>query len=105
VYEQLESRTAALEKGLRSVAAGRVPIFFSRAGSLMTAFFHDGPVHDFKDASKCDTKTFARFFHGMLERGIYLAPSQFEAAFVSLAHSDDDIARTVKAAGEVLASL
>jgi glutamate-1-semialdehyde 2,1-aminomutase len=105
VYDELEAKAAALAEGLEKAAAKKAPFFLSRVGSLMTAFFHDGPVHDFESAAESDTKAFARFFHGMLERGIYLAPSQFEAAFVSLAHSDEDIARTVDAAADVMASM
>ncbi len=69
---------------------------------MLTLFFAPGPVRNYADACRCDTAAFARFFHGMLERGIFLPPSQFEAWFVSLAHSDDDIARTVDAAREAL---
>jgi glutamate-1-semialdehyde 2,1-aminomutase len=69
---------------------------------MFGAFFSSEPVTDYATAKKSDTKRFARFFWGMLERGIYLAPSQFEAWFVSLAHSEADIQATVEAAREVL---
>lgn len=105
VYDELEKKAAALEEGLKEAAAGRVPVFSSRVASLMTSFFHEGEVRDYTTALECDTKAFARFFHGMLASGIYLAPSQFEAAFVSLAHSDEDIARTVEVAAKVMATL
>jgi glutamate-1-semialdehyde 2,1-aminomutase len=67
---------------------------------MFTWFFTDQPVTDYESAKRSDTARFARFFRGMLERGIYLAPSQFEAAFVSAAHSEEDIRETIAAAGE-----
>jgi len=106
VYRRLESNAARLAEGLRrAFGATGQPVWISRVGSLMTAFFHDGPVRNYEDAASCDTALYAKFFHGMLERGVYLAPSQFEAAFVSLAHSEEDIDRTVAAAAEAAASL
>ncbi len=105
VYDELESKAAALEKGLRKAAAeSPTPVWVSRAGSIMTAFFHDGPVSDYAGAAQCDTTAYAAFFHGMLKRGVYLAPSQFEAAFVSLAHTRRDLEQTAAAAREVLGS-
>jgi glutamate-1-semialdehyde 2,1-aminomutase len=71
-------------------------------GSMMTFFFNDGAVTDYESARRCDRERYARFFHGMLERGVYLAPSQFEAAFVSAAHGEAEIDATVAAAEEVL---
>ena len=71
---------------------------------MFTYFFADGPVVDWDTAKRSDTERFKRFFHFMLERGIYLAPSQFEAAFLSYAHSDKDISDTVAAAKEFFAS-
>jgi glutamate-1-semialdehyde 2,1-aminomutase len=76
----------------------------NRAGSMFTFFFTDGPVNDYDSAKRSDTARFGRFFRGMLERGVYLAPSQFEAAFVSAAHTEEDIRQTVAAAKEVLAA-
>ena len=75
----------------------------NRVGSMFTFFFTDEPVTDWESAKRCDTARFGRFFRGMLERGVYLAPSQFEAAFVSAAHTDEDIAKTIAAAREALA--
>jgi len=104
-YAELERKGRALEEGLREAfASAGVPATLTRVGSLMTAFFAKGPVTDYASAVKSDTKAYARFFHGMLERGIYLAPSQFEAAFVSLAHTNSDIEDTIVAARETLAS-
>ncbi len=71
---------------------------------MLTAFFCGGPVTDYASARRSDTKRYARYFHAMLERGVFLAPSQFEAAFVSLAHTDADIAQAAWAAAESLAA-
>ncbi len=92
IYEQLERRAAAL------VDAAPPNITVNRVGSMFTFFFTDQPVTDYESAKRSDTKRFARFFRRMLELGIYLPPSQFEAAFVSAAHSEQDIAQTVQAA-------
>ena len=98
-YAQLDARGAALEAGLRAalLEAGIVGQV-QRVGSMWTLFFAAQPVTNYASAKTSDTAFFARFFHAMLERGIYLPPSQFEAAFISLAHSEDDIAATVSAA-------
>jgi glutamate-1-semialdehyde 2,1-aminomutase len=93
-YDQLEARTAALCAG---APAG---ITVNRVGSMFTWFFTDQPVTDYETAKRSGTKRFAAFFHHMLERGVYLAPSQFEAGFVSAAHSEEDIAATAAAAKE-----
>ncbi len=103
-YERLEATAEQLESGIRLAAAKAPwPLHISRVGSLMTIFFHEGPIRDYAAAAECDTNAYARFFHGMLAHGIYLAPSQFEAAFVSAAHTYEDIDRTVSAAAEVFA--
>jgi glutamate-1-semialdehyde 2,1-aminomutase len=105
-YEALEVRTARLAEGLeRACRDRRVPCAVQRVGSMITLFFHDGPVVDYAAATQSDTKRFGRFFWEMLARGVYLPCSQFEAAFVSAAHSDDDIAATIAAAEESLATL
>lgn len=96
-YAELERLSAKLELGLRE-AAGGIPTTINRVGSMMTAFFTEGPVTDWPGAAKSDTERYARFFRAMLEGGIYLAPSQFECAFVSVAHSDEDIERTIASA-------
>ena len=75
----------------------------NRVGSMFTFFFTDGPVTDWESAKRCDTARFGRFFRKMLESGVYLAPSQFEAAFVSAVHTDEDIERTIAAARVALA--
>jgi glutamate-1-semialdehyde 2,1-aminomutase len=97
VYDELERRAARLEEGITPL--GRV----QRVGSLLTLFFSDqrsDPVTDFARASACDTSRYGAYFRHMLERGVYVPPSQFEAMFVSLAHGDDEIDRTVEAALE-----
>jgi glutamate-1-semialdehyde 2,1-aminomutase len=103
VYEALEARAAALEAGLVAGAerAG-VPLTVNRVGSMLTGFFAAGPVTDWTSAARADRTRYAAFFHAMLARGVYLAPSQFEAAFLSTAHSPDDVAATVEAAAAAL---
>lgn len=105
-YDRLETLTARLEEGL--TRAGRdagIPHVVQRVGSMITFFFHDGPIANYEQARACDTKRFARFFWEMLARGIYLPCSQFEAAFVSAAHTDDLIDQTIAAAAESLRTL
>lgn len=98
-YERLEALSSRLEVGLRSAASkAGVPLTVNRVGSMITPFFTSGPVFDYATAKKSDTKAFGRFFHHLLERGHYLPPSQFEAAFVSLAHTPSDIDATLEAA-------
>ncbi len=103
-YERLEKTAASLEGGLREAAAAvsGLPVTLNRVGSMATLFFNEGPVTDFESASRSDTKRYAAYFHAMLERGVHLAPSQFEAAFVSTAHGDAEINATIAAAGEAL---
>jgi len=99
VYEQLDSRASALCDGLRTAArASEIPFEIDRVGSICGFFFNGGRVTDLTSAKRSDTKAYAKFFHAMLERGIYFAPSQFEVAFVSLAHSPFDISDTIAAA-------
>jgi glutamate-1-semialdehyde 2,1-aminomutase len=106
VYERLETLGAQLEQGIREAArAAGLPVTVNRVGSMLTAFFTEGPVVDLASAKRSDTARYARFFHGMLERGVFLAPSQFEAAFVSLAHSVEDIATASRACREALRAL
>jgi len=101
-YENLEAKSAALAKGLKDAAreAG-IPVVTNRVGSMLGLFFTDQPVSNFAEAQHSDVDRFARYYREMLERGIYLAPSQYEAAFVSGAHSDGDIETTVQAARDV----
>ncbi len=105
-YERLEALSVRLQVGLaRAAQAAGVMMTVNRVGSMITPFFCRGPVFDYASAKTSDTALFGRFFHGMLERGVYLPPAQFEAAFVSLAHTERDIDDTVAAAGETLTVL
>ena len=100
IYQQLEKQSATLTDGVLAKAKEhRVPLCANRVGSMLTWFFQLGPVHDWGTAAKSDTQAFAAFHRAMLDRGVYLPPSQFEALFVSAAHTDGDIARTIEAAG------
>ena len=103
LYERLEALGAQLEEGLRDAAqkAG-IASCVQRVGSMITLFFREGPVRSWTDAASCDTKRFAAWHAGLLERGIYWPPSQFEAAFLSGAHTAADIERTVEAARAAL---
>ena len=106
LYKNLGERSAALAEGIGSEAkrAG-IPLVQHRVGSMMTSFFASEPVVDWNSAKRSDTKRYGQFFHRMLEQGIYLAPSQFEAAFLSTAHTPADIERTIKAARRAFKSL
>jgi glutamate-1-semialdehyde 2,1-aminomutase len=102
-YAQLESMGARLERGLLGAAAkANVPVRINRVGSMFTLFFTKKDVFDFDSAKTCDPQRFNRFFHSMLEQGIYLPPSQFESAFISAAHTNADIDRTIEAAAKAL---
>ena len=105
LYAKLERLGAGLEEGLQgAVRKAGVPATVQRVGSMITLFFHEGAVRSWDAAAKCDTKRFASWHKGLLERGVYWPPSQFEAAFISGAHTEADIARTVQAATEALAA-
>ena len=106
LYSVLEARGTELEEGMRSAARrANVPVQFNRVGSMFCGYFTTEPVHNLADAMKSDRARFAKFFHGMLDAGIYLAPSQFEAGFISVAHGSAEIGKTVQAAEKVLTSL
>ncbi len=105
-YDRLESRAHELELALKDAArASGVPTRFYRAGTMFCTYFTDKEVVDFQSAAASDTKKFARFFAGMLKRGIYIAPSQFECGFISLAHTSGDVDRTAEAAYDSLREL
>jgi glutamate-1-semialdehyde 2,1-aminomutase len=99
VYERLERSSQKLGDGLAAAAheAG-ITTVTNRVGSMWTSFFTSDPVVDWDSANKCDRQLYGKFFHAMLDEGVYLAPSQFEAAFVSLAHTDEVIEKTLAAA-------
>lgn len=105
IYSRLDSLSAKLVDGITAAAkeAG-IPLSANRVGSMFTWFFHPGPVIDWASASKSDTTAFGRFFRAMLDSGIYLPPSQYEAAFLSAAHTDEDVQKTIDAAKGVLAN-
>jgi glutamate-1-semialdehyde 2,1-aminomutase len=106
LYVRLEISAVQLEDGLRRAAEdAEVPVRINRAGSLLTPFFTDAQVTDYASAKRSDTARYGEYFRGMLERGVFLAPSQFEAMFVSAAHTDEDIQRTAEAARQALTSL
>jgi glutamate-1-semialdehyde 2,1-aminomutase len=99
IYQQLERRSAKLVDGVLALAKKKdVLLFAHRVGSMFTWFFQPGPVFDWDTAAKSDTQAFAKFHRGMLERGVYLPPSQFEAIFLSAAHSEEDVEKTIQAA-------
>jgi glutamate-1-semialdehyde 2,1-aminomutase len=105
-YGQLEGLGEQLETGIRDAAgSAKIPVRFNVCGSMFCVYFTDPPVHNLADALKSDRARFAKFFHGMLAEGIYFAPSQFEAGFISTAHTAADMEKTVKTAAQVLRRL
>jgi glutamate-1-semialdehyde 2,1-aminomutase len=105
-HEKLEKLGAQLAAGMRDAAkSANVPVQFNQCGSMFCGYFTDKPVHNLADAMHSDREKFKKFFQGMLNEGIYLAPSQFEAGFLSTAHSAADIEKTVQAAAKVLRTL
>jgi glutamate-1-semialdehyde 2,1-aminomutase len=108
-YEALERRSAMLAEGLIDAAASaKVPMFLNRVGSMLTPFFvkqSGAHVSNFAEATAGDTQAYATFFHAMLDKGVYLAPSQYEAMFVGLAHTDEYIEKTIKAAEVAFAAV
>lgn len=106
IYKKLEELSAALANGIGEGAkkAG-IPMTQTRVGSMLTSFFTVGPVVDWNSAKLSDTKRYGQFFHAMLDQGVYLAPSQFEAAFLSTAHTSADIEKTIRAAQAAFKSL
>jgi glutamate-1-semialdehyde 2,1-aminomutase len=105
-YESLETICARLEAGLAEAAkSAGVTHCIQRVGSMLTLFFHAGPINSWEDAAQCDTARFGKFFWGMLERGVYLPCSQYEALFVSAKHDEAIIDETIAKAAEVLKEL
>ena len=103
-WRLLEDIAGKLEKALASVTSSR-KLTFHHIGSMFCLFFADGPIFDLESAQRSDTKKFAQFFHSCLERGVYFPPSQFETAFISTAHSDDDVEQTSRVVREALMAL
>lgn len=103
LYEELERKAARLSEGIASAASDAgIPAASNRVGGMLTMFFTGQEVTDYASAKTSDTALYARYFRAMLERGVYFAPSQFEAGFVSAAHRDSDIERTIEAARDAL---
>jgi glutamate-1-semialdehyde 2,1-aminomutase len=103
VYDSIEARAGALEQGLvRAIRDRKASACVQRVGSMLTLFFGEGPIRSWTDARGCDVERFATWHRGLLARGVYWPPSQFEAAFVSAAHTDDDIDMTVEAAAQAM---
>jgi glutamate-1-semialdehyde 2,1-aminomutase len=106
IYPMLEKLSGELVEGVAAVAkqAG-ITLTHNRVGSMFTWFFNKGPVTDWDSASKSDTAAFGKFFRNMLDNGVYLPPSQYEAAFLSAAHTPEDIQRTIAAAKQAFATM
>jgi glutamate-1-semialdehyde 2,1-aminomutase len=103
LYARLEARGHELEQGLtQALRDRRIPGVVQRVGSMLTLFFHDGPVHSWQQAKSSDTQRFGRWHARLLSQGVYWPPSQFEAAFVSGAHTPDDVTATIEAASRAL---
>jgi len=104
LYERMDALAGELVKGVTTAAkeAG-VKVTANRVGSMFTWFFEDGPITDWDSAAKADTAAFGRFFRAMLEAGVWLPPSQFEAAFLGAAHTKEDVQETIAAAREAFA--
>jgi len=106
LYDEMAQHAERLVSGLRAALKSEgIPAQINAIGSLATVFFTDAPVRNYADAKRSDTKRYARFFREMLDRGIFLAPSQFEAAFLSAAHTAADIEQTLAAARESLQAM
>lgn len=106
IYEELEEKGSFLESGFRENLKKLGKNYsFNRVGSMSCMFFTERPVTDFNSAAASDTELYGKYFHKMLERGIYLAPAQFEAVFISLAHSAEDLEKTIRAHYESLKSI
>ena len=105
-YERLEASANRLADGIAAAFSRvEIPASINRVGSMFTGFFNPGPVATLSEVEKSDTTTYGRYFHALLERGVYIAPSQFEAGFVSVAHTDADIDRTIVAVRDALSQV
>ena len=105
-YQQIEEKSTYLEKGLQQVAANSsVATCWQRVGGMFCTYFQEGPVNNFDDALKSDTEAFGRYFRSMLDQGINLAPAQFEAGFMSIAHSKEDLDKTIAAVEKALTAV
>jgi glutamate-1-semialdehyde 2,1-aminomutase len=103
-YARLETLGARLEAGIRrAISNTSRPVCVQRVGSMITLFFHAGPVRSWNDAKQCDTQAFGRFHRALIGEGVYWPPAQFEAAFLSLGHDEDAVDRSSEAIGVALA--
>jgi glutamate-1-semialdehyde 2,1-aminomutase len=106
IYPELEEKGRKLAEGLEGACRSTgIPFALNRAGSMLTLFFREGPITDYESAAASDRERYARFFHAMLDRGVFFPPSQFEACFLSAAHTDRDIEKTVAAARESITAI
>ncbi|MBW2297765.1 MAG: aminotransferase class III-fold pyridoxal phosphate-dependent enzyme, partial [Deltaproteobacteria bacterium] len=106
VYAELDQKTDHLVKGLKEAAAASgIPVQVDRVGSVLGMFFRDKPVKNMDDAKSCDLDRFTKYYNAMLEKGIYLAPSQFESGFVSTAHREEQIDKTIRTVKAVMEQL
>jgi glutamate-1-semialdehyde 2,1-aminomutase len=106
VYPKLEATAKAVTEGVATEAANAgVPLTLNRVGSMWTWFFTPGPVTNYEQAAKSDTAAFGRFHRAMLDQGVWLPPSQFEAAFLSTAHGEEEVAATIAAARNAFQSV
>ncbi|TCQ05231.1 aminotransferase class III-fold pyridoxal phosphate-dependent enzyme [Serpentinicella alkaliphila] len=106
IYEHIDRLGLMLETGFRDIAKKyNIQAVVNRVGSMLTTFFTDKEVVDFESAMSSNTNLYVEFFTGMLEQGIYMSPSQFEAMFISYAHTEEDIARTIEAADKVMSNI
>jgi glutamate-1-semialdehyde 2,1-aminomutase len=106
VFEGIEAQTRKLGEGLAAMAKEKgIPLFQAEMGTMTCSFFHPGPIHNYAQATQSDTARYAKFFHAMLDGGVYFAPSQYEAAFLSAAHGDAEIDQTLEAARKAFALL
>jgi glutamate-1-semialdehyde 2,1-aminomutase len=106
IYPRLEATAKAVADGVAAEAAkGGVPLTTNRVGAMWTWFFTPGPVTNYDDAARCDTAAFGRFHRAMLEQGVWLPPSQFEAAFLGMAHGEKEVSATIEAAREAFSSV
>jgi glutamate-1-semialdehyde 2,1-aminomutase len=106
VYKELERKSKSVAEGLGEAAReANIPYYQTRVGSMLGGFFTEGPVTDYASAKKSDTARYAKFFHGMLQNGVYLAPSQFEAMLLSTSHTQASIHKTIDAAQMVFKTL
>jgi len=105
-YQQIEEKSAFLEAGLRQAAtAAGVTTCLQRVGGMFCTYFCEGPINNFNDALNSDTDAFSRYFRSMLDSGVNLAPSQFEAGFMSIAHSQEDLEQTIEAAAKAFSTI